>query len=332
MLGKRASTRSPWPRKDGVGEQKLLDAIAARCPTRPRSAPAPSRRKADGKGVGEFVTFIRYFLLAFGGIALFVGAFVIFNTLSITVAQRTKELATLRTLGASRRQVLRSVVLEGRRARPRRLGGRPRARRPAREGTDGALQGRRARDAAGRDGLPAADGRRRDADRARSSRSSPRSGRPSVRRGSRRSRPCAKAAWSSKRPSRKMLGLRPRRRRRCRCFGLVYGTLGEGVSTAVRILGIALGAFGIFIGARRDRAAARRARSPTSSACPAARLGGVAGRLAQENAVRNPGRTASTAAALMIGLDTRLVRRRLRQGRCWRATRARSRSSSARAT
>ena len=69
--------------------------------------------QADGEGVGEFVSFIRYFLLAFGGIALFVGAFVIFNTLSITVAQRTKELATLRTLGASRRQVLRSVVLEG---------------------------------------------------------------------------------------------------------------------------------------------------------------------------------------------------------------------------
>ena len=51
-------------------------------------------------------------LLAFGGIALFVGAFVIFNTLSITVAQRSRELATLRTLGASRRQVMRSVVAE----------------------------------------------------------------------------------------------------------------------------------------------------------------------------------------------------------------------------
>src|SRR5207248_3319826 len=46
------------------------------------------------------------------GIALFRGAFVIFNTMSITVAQRTRELATLRTLGATRRQVLRSVVLE----------------------------------------------------------------------------------------------------------------------------------------------------------------------------------------------------------------------------
>ena len=59
------------------------------------------------------MAYIRYFLLGFGGIALFVGAFVIFNTLSITVAQRTREFATLRTLGASRKQVLRSVKLEG---------------------------------------------------------------------------------------------------------------------------------------------------------------------------------------------------------------------------
>ena len=62
---------------------------------------------------------IRYFLLGFGGIALLVGAFVIFNTLSITVAQRTREFATLRTLGASRKQVMRSVVARGLRHRPR---------------------------------------------------------------------------------------------------------------------------------------------------------------------------------------------------------------------
>ena len=43
------------------------------------------------------VNAIRYFLLGFGAIALLVGAFVIFNTLSITVAQRTREYATLRT-------------------------------------------------------------------------------------------------------------------------------------------------------------------------------------------------------------------------------------------
>jgi putative ABC transport system permease protein len=58
------------------------------------------------------LSFLQDFLLAFGGIALFVGSFVIANSLSITVAQRMRELATLRTLGASRRQVLRSVLFE----------------------------------------------------------------------------------------------------------------------------------------------------------------------------------------------------------------------------
>jgi putative ABC transport system permease protein len=60
----------------------------------------------------SFVSFIQVFLLVFGGIAVFVGAFTIFNTLSITVAQRSRELALLRALGASRGQVLRSVVAE----------------------------------------------------------------------------------------------------------------------------------------------------------------------------------------------------------------------------
>ena len=84
-------------------------------------------------------------------------------------------------------------------------------------------------------------------------------------------------------------------------FGLVYGMLGEDVSAAVRALGIGLGAFGIFIGLA---AIAPRLVRPLAHVVglPAARLGGAAGRLAQENAVRNPGRTASTAAALMIGL------------------------------
>ena len=66
----------------------------------------------DFKSLESFVTFIKVFLLAFAGIALFVGAFIIFNTFAITVAQRTREFALLRTIGASRRQVLRSVVLE----------------------------------------------------------------------------------------------------------------------------------------------------------------------------------------------------------------------------
>jgi putative ABC transport system permease protein len=48
----------------------------------------------------------------FAGVALFVGSFVIANSLSITIAQRTREFATLRTLGASRRQVLRAILAE----------------------------------------------------------------------------------------------------------------------------------------------------------------------------------------------------------------------------
>jgi putative ABC transport system permease protein len=76
-----------------------------------KDAKAQADENADN--LNEGLRTIKLFLLAFGFIALLVGAFVIFNTLSITVAQRTREYATLRTLGASRKQVMRSVKLEG---------------------------------------------------------------------------------------------------------------------------------------------------------------------------------------------------------------------------
>jgi putative ABC transport system permease protein len=59
------------------------------------------------------LSFIRTFLLVFAYVSLVVGAFIIFNTFSITVAQRTREFGLLRTLGASRRQLLQTVVAEG---------------------------------------------------------------------------------------------------------------------------------------------------------------------------------------------------------------------------
>jgi putative ABC transport system permease protein len=64
------------------------------------------------KDLSEALGFIRIALLIFAGVALLVGGFLIFNTFTVTVAQRTKELALLRVLGASRRQVLRSVMIE----------------------------------------------------------------------------------------------------------------------------------------------------------------------------------------------------------------------------
>jgi putative ABC transport system permease protein len=63
-------------------------------------------------GLKMFVDILQVVFVAFGGVAIFVGAFTIMNTLSITIAQRSRELAMLRTIGASRRQVLRSVLGE----------------------------------------------------------------------------------------------------------------------------------------------------------------------------------------------------------------------------
>ena len=98
---------------DGTSEAQLRDAVQALAPKGVDVKLASQEAKDAAKETNEGLGFVRIFLLGFGGIALFVGAFVIFNTLSITVAQRTREFATLRTLGASRKQVLRSVQLEG---------------------------------------------------------------------------------------------------------------------------------------------------------------------------------------------------------------------------
>jgi putative ABC transport system permease protein len=75
-----------------------------------QTAAAHDRFALDG--LNMFIGIIRTVLLVFGGVAVLVGAFTIFNTLSITVAQRTREFAMLRMVGAGRRQVLGSVLIE----------------------------------------------------------------------------------------------------------------------------------------------------------------------------------------------------------------------------
>jgi len=98
--------------RDGVSEDELVAAIEPVLPDSAQVVSATAEAQEQTDEVGEFTTIFRYILLAFAAVALFVGAFVIFNTFSITVAQRTREFATLRTIGASRRQVLGSVILE----------------------------------------------------------------------------------------------------------------------------------------------------------------------------------------------------------------------------
>jgi putative ABC transport system permease protein len=98
--------------KPGVSQAQLVSEINGILPAGTQVRTGTEQAAEDAKGTDEFISFLRYFLLAFGVIALFVGAFVIFNSLSITIAQRTRELATLRTLGASRRQVRFSVIVE----------------------------------------------------------------------------------------------------------------------------------------------------------------------------------------------------------------------------
>jgi putative ABC transport system permease protein len=112
LLRLHGYTAIPVAAKHGVSQSQLVSRIEQVVPGGVQVKTGDEQAKADKKNVQTFLSVIRGFLLGFGGIALFVGAFVIFNTLSITVAQRTRELATLRTLGASRRQVLRVVVLE----------------------------------------------------------------------------------------------------------------------------------------------------------------------------------------------------------------------------
>ena len=99
--------------KDGVSAGELVKAVQPLVTASLEVQDAKKQAEADAKETNSAMSFIRYFFLGFGAIALFVGSFVIFNTLSITVAQRTREFATLRTLGASRKQVMRSVVIEG---------------------------------------------------------------------------------------------------------------------------------------------------------------------------------------------------------------------------
>lgn len=96
---------------DGVSPAELVERLSAVVPDLDVVS-GDTLVAEDQAAFHESFGPFRVFMLVFAFVAVFVGAFMINNTFSITVAQRTQQLAMMRSLGASRRQVLRSVMTE----------------------------------------------------------------------------------------------------------------------------------------------------------------------------------------------------------------------------
>ncbi|MEV0723353.1 FtsX-like permease family protein [Micromonospora purpureochromogenes] len=97
---------------DGVGEAALRDDIAAAVGGDYEVKTGEQLSADASAGLKEGLSFFNKILLGFAAVALLVGTFLILNTFSIIVAQRTRELALMRAIGASGRQIIGSVVLE----------------------------------------------------------------------------------------------------------------------------------------------------------------------------------------------------------------------------
>ena len=111
-------------------------------PCRRTRRSSPGRRSSTRTRTrsSQALSFLNTALLIFALISLFVGAFTIYNTFSIIVGQRTRELALLRVVGASRGQILRSVLSRGRDRGVRLVRGRGRPRRGRRHRARGAAE------------------------------------------------------------------------------------------------------------------------------------------------------------------------------------------------
>ena len=97
---------------NGVSQQQLVSNLRRALPAGTEAVTGAAIIRETQDSFQKGLSFFTYFLLIFAVVALLVGAFVILNTFAITVAQRTRENGLLRALGASRRQILRSVVIE----------------------------------------------------------------------------------------------------------------------------------------------------------------------------------------------------------------------------
>lgn len=96
----------------GVDDNALRDRVAAEVGNTYTVKTGKQLADDNAASIKKGLSFFNYILLGFAGVALFVGTFLILNTFSIIVAQRTRELALLRAVGASRRQMIGSVLVE----------------------------------------------------------------------------------------------------------------------------------------------------------------------------------------------------------------------------
>ncbi|MGW6959607.1 ABC transporter permease [Streptomyces chartreusis] len=97
---------------DGVSDAKLKQDVAQALDGSYKVQTAKESADENRKDVGAFMDVIKYAMLGFAGIAFLVGIFLIINTFSMLVAQRTREIGLMRAIGSSRRQVNRSVLVE----------------------------------------------------------------------------------------------------------------------------------------------------------------------------------------------------------------------------
>ena len=98
--------------EEGVDPDELVRNLTTILPGDVQAETGAENVESQREDIGEFLGFLQAALLTFASVALFVAAFLIFNTFSITVAQRTREFGMLRAMGAKRRQIVSSVVVE----------------------------------------------------------------------------------------------------------------------------------------------------------------------------------------------------------------------------
>src|SRR6266540_2258475 len=96
----------------GVSQAELARWIDAVLPDGAEAVTGATVAKEASDAINEDLKFVKYVFMIFAGIALFVGSVIIWNTFTMTVTQRAREIALLRAIGATRRQISRSLIIE----------------------------------------------------------------------------------------------------------------------------------------------------------------------------------------------------------------------------